>query len=54
MRAVSLLASATERVSPIGCGDMLVGRSQKCDNPALPSSFLDHMCRARLCSSWQS
>ena len=33
MRIVSLLASATEIVCALGCGDMLVGRSHECDNP---------------------
>ena len=34
MRIVSLLASATEIVCALGCGNMLVGRSHECDNPA--------------------
>ncbi len=34
MRIVSLLASATEIVCALGAGDMLVGRSHECDNPA--------------------
>jgi iron complex transport system substrate-binding protein len=34
MRIVSLLASATEIVCALGCGEMLVGRSHECDNPA--------------------
>lgn len=34
MRIISLLASATEIVCALGCGDMLVGRSHECDNPA--------------------
>jgi len=34
MRIVSLLASATEIVCALDCGDMLVGRSHECDNPA--------------------
>lgn len=34
MRVVSLLASATEIVCALGCGEMLVGRSHECDNPA--------------------
>ncbi|HXO34394.1 MAG TPA: ABC transporter substrate-binding protein [Candidatus Acidoferrales bacterium] len=33
MRIVSLLASATEIVSALGAGEMLVGRSHECDNP---------------------
>jgi len=33
MRIVSLLASATEIVCALGCGEMLVGRSHECDNP---------------------
>lgn len=34
MRIVSLLASGTEIVCALGAGDMLVGRSHECDNPA--------------------
>lgn len=34
MRIVSLLASATEIVCALGCGEMLIGRSHECDNPA--------------------
>ena len=34
MRIVSLLASATEIVCALGAGDLLVGRSHECDNPA--------------------
>jgi iron complex transport system substrate-binding protein len=34
MRIVSLLASATEIVCALGAGEMLVGRSHECDNPA--------------------
>lgn len=34
MRIVSLLASATEIVCALGVGEMLVGRSHECDNPA--------------------
>ena len=34
MRIISLLASATEIVCALGCGEMLVGRSHECDNPA--------------------
>jgi iron complex transport system substrate-binding protein len=34
MRVVSLLASATEIVCALGAGEMLVGRSHECDNPA--------------------
>lgn len=34
MRIVSLLASATETVCALGAGEMLVGRSHECDNPA--------------------
>ena len=34
MRVVSLLASGTEIVCALGAGDMLVGRSHECDNPA--------------------
>ena len=34
MRIISLLASATEIVCALGAGDMLVGRSHECDNPA--------------------
>jgi len=33
VRAVSLLASATEIVCALGAGEMLVGRSHECDNP---------------------
>jgi len=33
MRIVSLLASATEIVHALGCGDGLVGRSHECDHP---------------------
>ncbi len=32
-RVVSLIASATEIVSALGCGDRLVGRSHECDFP---------------------
>ena len=32
MGAIS--ASATEIVCALGCGEMLVGRSHECDNPA--------------------
>jgi len=34
MRIISLLASATEIVCALGAGEMLVGRSHECDNPA--------------------
>ncbi len=34
MRIVSLLASATEIVCALEAGDMLVGRSHECENPA--------------------
>jgi iron complex transport system substrate-binding protein len=34
MRIVSLLASATEIVCALDAGDLLVGRSHECDNPA--------------------
>jgi iron complex transport system substrate-binding protein len=33
MRIVSLIASATEIVCALGCGDRLVGRSHECDFP---------------------
>ncbi|MDZ4685794.1 MAG: cobalamin-binding protein [Planctomycetaceae bacterium] len=33
-RIVSLIASATEMVHALGCGDWLVGRSHECDYPA--------------------
>ncbi len=33
MRVVSLLASATEMIYELGCGDSLVGRSHECDYP---------------------
>ncbi len=33
MRVVSLIASATEMVCALGCGDRLVGRSHECDYP---------------------
>jgi iron complex transport system substrate-binding protein len=39
MRIVSLLASATEIVCALGAGDMLVGRSHECDNPAWVSKL---------------
>jgi iron complex transport system substrate-binding protein len=32
-RVVSLLASSTETVAALGCGDRLVGRSHECDHP---------------------
>ncbi len=32
-RVVSLLASSTEMVAALGCGDRLVGRSHECDHP---------------------
>ena len=34
LRVVSLLASGTEIVCGLGAGEMLVGRSHECDNPA--------------------
>lgn len=34
MRVISLLASGTEIMCALGAGDMLVGRSHECDNPA--------------------
>jgi iron complex transport system substrate-binding protein len=34
VRIVSLLASGTEIVCALGAGEMLVGRSHECDNPA--------------------
>lgn len=34
-RVVSLIASATEMVCALGCGDWLVGRSHECDFPEL-------------------
>ena len=33
-RVISLLASGTEIVCALGCGDWLVGRSHECDHPA--------------------
>ena len=33
-RVVSLIASSTEMVCALGCGDRLVGRSHECDHPA--------------------
>jgi iron complex transport system substrate-binding protein len=33
-RVISLIASATEMVYALGCGDWLVGRSHECDYPA--------------------
>ena len=33
-RIVSLIASSTEMVCALGCGDRLVGRSHECDHPA--------------------
>jgi len=39
MRIVSLLASATEIVCALGAGNLLVGRSHECDNPAWVSSL---------------
>jgi iron complex transport system substrate-binding protein len=32
-RVVSLIASGTEMVAALGCGDRLVGRSHECDHP---------------------
>ncbi|MFN0053479.1 MAG: cobalamin-binding protein [Planctomycetales bacterium] len=32
-RVISLIASATETVAALGCGDWLVGRSHECDYP---------------------
>src|SRR5689334_13144388 len=32
-RIVSLIASATEIICALGCGDQLVGRSHECDYP---------------------
>lgn len=34
MRIVSLIASSTEMVCALGCGEQLVGRSHECDFPA--------------------
>ncbi len=34
-RVVTLIASATEIVAALGCGDRLVGRSHECDHPPL-------------------
>jgi len=34
VRVISLLAGATEMVCALGAGEMLVGRSHECDNPA--------------------
>lgn len=39
MRVVSLLASGTQFVCALGCGDMLVGRSHECDDPAWVKSL---------------
>jgi len=39
MRVVSLIASSTEIVCALGCGDLLVGRSHECDHPALVKSL---------------
>jgi len=39
MRIVSLLASGTEIVCALGAGDLLVGRSHECDNPAWVKSL---------------
>ena len=33
-RVVSLIASSTETICALGCGDRLVGRSHECDHPA--------------------
>lgn len=44
LRIVSLLASATEIVCALGCGEMLVGRSHECENP-------DWVSRLPCCSS---
>src|SRR5437762_3068494 len=33
-RVVSLIASSTEIVCALGCGEWLVGRSHECDHPA--------------------
>ena len=38
MRVLSLIASSTEIVHALGCGDKLVGRSHECD---FPSTVLD-------------
>lgn len=38
-RVVSLLPSSTEIVYALGCGDRLVGRSHKCDYPAVVSGL---------------
>lgn len=61
-RVVSLLASSTEMVAALGCGERLVGRSHECDHPEwvrrlpavtgpklaidLPSADLDARVRA--------
>lgn len=39
MRIVSLLASGTQFVCALGCGEMLVGRSHECDDPAWVKSL---------------
>lgn len=38
-RVVSLIASSTEMVCALGCGDRLVGRSHECDYPAWVSGL---------------
>ena len=33
MRVLSLIASSTEIIHSLGCGDKLIGRSHECDYP---------------------
>jgi iron complex transport system substrate-binding protein len=52
MRVVTLLASGTEIVSALGCGDLLVGRSHECDYP--PSVQSLPICTEALIDATQS
>lgn len=51
-RIVSLLASGTEIVHALGCGDWLVGRSHECDHPAAVRAL--PVCTAALIDATRS
>ena len=42
MRVLSLIASSTEIVYTLGCGDKLVGRSHECNPPPLCKKVGEH------------
>lgn len=52
MRVVTLLASGTEIVHALGCGDLLVGRSHECDYP--PEALSLPICTEALIDATQS